>query len=86
MKKIDLTDKGRIISVLFKTTGLVEGLTLEEIVNRIMTVKKEFPEILPEIKNIHVKDGNLIFDVEGLIFGVDGQAVIEASKHRLPEA
>ena len=66
--------------VLFNNPPLLEAVTLEEIAARIVGAKNQFPEILARLGEVYVKDGNLIFDVNGLVFQVDGPSVLEMSR------
>ncbi len=74
------------LSVLLSSIRLTEAMTLEQIADRIRSAKEENPELIPEVKDIYVRDGNLVLDIDGLLFEVDGEAVIELSRHRIPEA
>jgi hypothetical protein len=78
-------EKNKLL-VLLSNIPLVEALTLEQIANRIKTAKIENPELIPEVRDVYAKDNNLVFDINGMLFEVDGPAILEMSRRRIPEA
>jgi hypothetical protein len=78
-------EKNKIL-VLLNNVPLMEALTLDQIASRIKAVKTEFPELIPEVNDVYVKDNNLIFNIDGKLVEVDGPMVLQLSRRRIPEA
>jgi hypothetical protein len=78
-------EKNKILALL-RNTPLVEALTLEQIASRIKAAKADFPEILPEVKDVYVKDNKLILEINGMRIKIDGPTLLKISKKRIPEA
>ncbi|OIO48302.1 MAG: hypothetical protein AUJ32_00925 [Parcubacteria group bacterium CG1_02_40_82] len=74
------------ILVFLRNMPKVEALTLEQIASRIKAAKADFPEILPEVKDVYVKDNNLILEIKGMRLKIDGPTLLEISRKRIPEA